>query len=520
MKINIGGRRMRLKNRGYVVYEKNCDATKALLGRKNFKEYFLLNAADTWLQPDYLKTPSSFGVDEEIDNSESQLLSTLDDDCLLHVMFFLDPLDVFTLKNVCCKFRELSDFYFRTIRDLNFTGMKGKRRMTLLEAKMISEKVGKNVTRLSINSEKFNSPRVLNFIPKYFPNLKHLRMIGFKLESSDFWQQMKKILFNLDTLDLSDNSFIHEDFLKCFKNVTDASLKSINLSNSNVSSDFFEHVQFLEHLNISGCRNITGRQLMPYVMANKNLISLHIGRCANIYGKAINEILLNAPQLRAVTLNNYYVDEDTSRFIIPNINSMVNLRELTIQNLNYPLCDQLLRTINLDNKIEVLNISYGNLTLTTVYAISTMKNLRKLFMNFKTSVSDDLIDYLVDKEKLEEIHLAACSYLTAENILRLFNIKSLKFLDISRCYGFTNEFVIDACMRIKDTQPREKIIMHVGQTEIDQCIASDEFYVDCKKFLHLSWECAKNLEHDYDIDEENNKAENSNQECYNLDGEL
>ncbi|KAG5671016.1 hypothetical protein PVAND_001236 [Polypedilum vanderplanki] len=517
IKINIGCGKMRFKNRGYVVYERNCDATKALLGRKNFKDYFLLCAADTWLQPDYIKPSNLYNIDEKINNNESKLLNILDDDCLLHIMYSLDPLDIFTLKNVCSKFFELSKFYFRTIRDLNFTIMKGKKKMTLLEAKMICEKVGKNVLKLSINSEKFNNPRILNFIPKYFPNLKYLQLIGFKLESKDFWEQMKKILIKLETLDLSDNSFIHENFLKCFKNEKNVKLKSLNLSNSNVSSDFLEHVQFIEHLNISGCRNINGQHLIPYVTANKNLISLNIGKCANIYGKAVNEILLNAQQLRAVTLNNYYVDEDTSRFVIPNINPMVNLKELTIQNLNYPLCDQLLRTINLENKLEILNISYGNLTLTTVYAISTMKNLRKLFMNFKTSVSDDLIDYLVDKEHLEEIHIAACSYLSAENILRLFNIKSLKFLDISRCYGFTNDFIIDVCLKIKETQPREKIFLQIGQTEIDQNILNDEFYLKCKKYLHLSWECAKNLEHDYDIDEENNKAENLNQDCYNLD---
>ena len=215
------------------------------------------------------------------------------------------------------------------------------------------------------------------------------------------------------------------------------------------------------------------------------------------------------------------MDEDTSRFVIPNINSMLNLKELCIHNLNYPPCDQLLRTINLNNLIEILDISYGNLTLTTIYAISTMKNLRKLIMNFKTSVSDDLIDYLVDMDHLEEIHIAGCSYLSAENVLRLFNIRSLKFLDISSCYGFTNDFIFQAASIINENLPRERLIIHVGLTEIDQTINRHPVYESIKKYVYLSWKTAKNTEHDYDIDDDSSKTDNQQEFMqYNLDGKF
>lgn len=521
MKINIGQEKVRMKNRGYVTYKRCCDATKALLSRKNFHEYFYLNAADTWLQPDYFGYTCMLNVNAKIDNNESEILSILNDDCLLHVMSFLEPNDVFMLKKVCSKFDDLADFYFHTIKALSLTTLNGYKRMTLLEAKLICDKVGKNVTRLTIDSEKFNNQRILSFIPKYFSNLKHLKLFGFRLDSKEFWCQMKRILLNLESLDLSDNSLIHESFMNCFKKTKIINLKSLDVSNSNVTGDFLENVKFLNYLNISGCRNINGRHLIIYAKNNKNIVSLNIGRCPNIYGRALNEILINAQQLKFIALNNYYVDEDTSRFVIPNINSMVNLKEMTIHNLNYPPCDQLLRTINLNNSIEILNISYGNLTLTTIYAISTMKKLRKLIMNFKTSVSDDLIDYLVEMKHLEEIHIAGCSYLSAENVLRLFLIRSLKFLDISSCYGFTNDFIFQASSIINENLPRERIIIHVGLTEIDQTIIQHALYENVKKYIYLSWKTANNAEHDYDIDEENNKSENQQEFIqYNLDGEF
>lgn len=232
-------------------------------------------------------------------------------------------------------------------------------------------------------------------------------------------------------------------------------------------------------------------------------------------------MLTHCNQLVSLTLNNYYIDEDTSRFIIPSINQMVNLKELSIQNINYPPCDQLLRTVNLKNSIEILNISYGNLTLTTVYAISTMKYLKKLIMNFKTSVCEDLIDYLTDKEFLEEIHIAGCSYLSPESILRLIELKTLKFLDISRCYGYSNDFVVNISKILTSSQPRDRFVIHVGQTEIDASIYRENLFVsDCRKFLSLKWKTTKDVEHDYDIDEENNRAEQQTHECFNLDGEL
>lgn len=213
----IGRGKCRMKNRGFVTYALACDATRALINRKNFKEYFSLHAADSWLQKDFDLSLKAQYIDYSIDNTASLLLSSLDDDCLLHVMSFLDPLDIFTLMKVCGKFCELSEFYFRTIKSLNFMEMKGKKKMTLLEAKLICEKVGRNVKKLTVNSDKFNNQRILNFIPKYFPKLKHLNLIGFKLDSVSFWQQMKGILINLEKIDLSDNSLIDENFLNCLR---------------------------------------------------------------------------------------------------------------------------------------------------------------------------------------------------------------------------------------------------------------------------------------------------------------
>lgn len=511
----------KMRNRGFVTFTKTSNASCALINRKKFSEFFVLSPADTWNQPDYegekhCMIETSYSDEPE---PESKLLETLNDDCLLHVMKFLDVLDIISLRKVCRKFSGLGEVQFKSIKKLNFANIKSGNKLTVHEAKLVMETVGTNIVNASISSEHFYNQRVLNFIPKYLTNLKHLHLTGFKLETLTFWDQMAKVLVTLETLDLSDNSEINENFLKSFTKATSV-LTTLNVSNCNINGNFLKMLPCIESLNISGCRYITGKQLIHFVDSNKKLKSLDISKCPNIFGKDVNEMLKKVPQLEKLALNNYYVDDETSRFVIPSINPLANLKDLTIQNVNYPPCDQLLRTINLENCIETLNISYGNLTLTSVYAISTMKCLKKLIMNFKNSVPEDLVDYLMELKKLEEVHISGCSYISPVNVMRLMQLRHLRFLDLSRCYGFTNEFIAEVAERLKEIQPSKIFLLHVGQTEIDQNVFNEPAVKTSRDILRLSWKTTKDVEHDYDIDEENNKAEKLNQrEVFSIDGE-
>ena len=507
-----------MRNRGFVTFTKASNASCALVNRKKFAEFFVLSPADTWNQPDYYNMKHSTVEESSLTDGDPKLLEILNEDCLLHVISFLDVLDILSLKKVSKKFSELGDVHLRSIKRLNFTNIKSSSKLTFHEAKLVVRAVGSNIAYASINSEKFYSRRVLSLIPKYLTNLKYLHLTGFKLEDQSFWDQMSKILIMLETLDLSDNSEINENFLKSFKKLQPR-LKKLDVSNSNVNGNFLKMIPHVEWLNISGCGYITGKQLIKFVVIRKSLKSLNIGKCPNIYGKDVNEMLKNVPQLEMLSLNNYYVDDETSRFVIPSINPLMSLKELTIQNVNYPPSDQLLRTINLNNCIETLNISYGNLTLTSVHAMRTMKHLKKLIINFKNSVPEDFVDYLMELEKLEELHFSCCSYISPANVLRLMVLRSLKFLDISRCYGFTNEFIIHAVKTLKETQPRNKFLIRIGQTEINQNAFNDPEVKACRDYFQLCWKTTRDIEHDYDIDEENNKIEKlSEQEVFSIDG--
>lgn len=391
--------RRRMRNRGFVTYIECCHATTALINRKKFQNLFTLNHADTWLQPDYVKMEKDMNYppkyQENDDFITSDLLRTLNDDCLLQIMTHLDVLDVLNLKNVCQYLGELAKTHLKSIRSVDFSKVREKKKITLHESRLVMKSIGKPVFAASVNSEKLLGRRILNLIPKYLRDLQHLQLKGFKLDSGVFWDQMGKILKQLQTLDLSDNSEIHEDFLRKVDS-SSRKLKKLSVANSNINGKFISNLPLVQELNVSGCRFVNGRQLIEYISRNENLISLNIARCPNIYGQELNELLQKFRNCECLSLNNYYVDEISSRFVIPNINQLDMLKNLTICNVNFPPSDQLLRTINFtNNKIETLNISYGSLSLTSVYALSIMKQLQRLIMNFKNTVPDDLVDYLV-----------------------------------------------------------------------------------------------------------------------------
>lgn len=505
----------RLRNCGFVTFAKCYQASCALINRKKFVNLFSLHAADTWLQPDYDE-----GLGDDLYNSDesSDLFKTLNDDCLLHIIAQLDVLDILNLKKVCRKFEQLVKINLRSIRRIDFARIKPKKKITLHEARNIFKSIGKPITVVNVNSEKFYGKRILNFIPKFIPDVKHLKLNGFNLESSSFWDTMSKILTNIETLDLSDNSEINEQFLRKL-DPSGQHLKSLSVANSNINGQFLKTLPLVRCLNVSGCRFINGRQINEFIARNNNLTSLNMAKCTNIYGQEMNELLQNFKNCESLSLNNYYIDEISSRFVIPNINTMNELRDLTICNINFPPSDQLLRTINFDsNKIECLNISSGSLTLTSVYAISTMRKLKKLVMNFKNAVPDDIVDYLVELEYFEELHISCCSYVSPMNALRLFSMPKFHLLDVSRCYGYSNEFVCEVVEVLRERRADFITEIIVGQTEINQNVVNDERMKNYRKFLLLNWDTAKDVEHDYDIDEENNRSENiSQQEHFTLD---
>ena len=503
-------------NYGFITFKECSVATKVLVNRKKLDEYFVIMPADSWHQPEY----QNMSLNLCCTFKDPNLISTLNDDCLLKIVSFLDLHEVMTFRNVCRKFEDVAEVYCKHQRTLDFSKIKSKNKLSLMDARNIMNNVGDHIQSLSISSEKFNNQRVLQLMSKHLNNVVNLKITGFKLDKV-FWRQMRNILLKLESLDVSDNRNINEEFLNCFKKKgTEKCLRKLNLSNNVLNGNCLINLKSITDLNISDCNNINGKNLKEFVKLNDGLKTLDISKCSNLYGNDVNEVLEKLLELESLSLNNYYIDDVNSGVSIPNVNKLVKLKHLHVHNIYYPPTDQLLKTINIENIIETLNISYGQLAQTSVNAIFTMRHLKKFVMNFKHSLPDDLVEYLLTMEHLEEIHVAGCSNISSNNVLRFIRLQNLKLLDISRCYGFNNNFIFEVISILKENNYEKKLEIFVGGTEIDTNILDHPLVIEMKNVLDIKLTTTKDLAHDYDIDEENNnKAEVIPQEFFNIDGE-
>ena len=512
--IKSDGKVKNKSNYGFITFKECSVATTVLVNRKKLAKYFMIMPADSWHQPNFNKT-----LDSCCTFTEPNLISTLNDDCLLKILSFLDIHEVMTFKNVCKKFEDVAEIHCKHQRELDVSKIKSKIKLTLMDVRNILNHVGNNIQSLAMSSEKINNHRVLQLLSKSLKNVVNLKITGFKLDKQ-FWWQMRNVLLKLESLDVSDNSNINEEFLNCFKGKSSRKcLKKLNLSNNVLNGSCLVNLKSITDLNISECNKISGKNLKQFVKLNEGLRALDISKCSNLYGNDVNDVLGKLLQLETLSLNNYYIDDVNSGMSVPNVNSLVNLKHLYVHNINYPPNDQLLKTINKKNVIETLDISYGQLEQTSVDAIFTMRQLKKFIMNFKYSLPDDLVEYLLTMEHLEEIHLAGCLNISSNNVLRFIRIKNLKLLDISRCYGFNNNFIFELIEILKENCFQKKLQILIGGTEIDVNILEHPVVIEMENVLEIKLTTTKDYEHDYDIDEENNnKAEVIPQEFFNIDG--
>lgn len=450
------------------------------MNRHRLHELFVIHAADSWHQPDLIHPRS---VRDSSENQESPAnspkdsktsLENLNEYCLLTIVSFLDPFELVSLRNVCTRLAQVADTQLKSIRELNITSLKQQKKITLMEMRHLFYYAGKSARRLIISSEKFdsaNSTRILQLIPKYCKNLQYLQLTGFRL-NLDVWRKFSHLLRNLKFLDLSDSCELRDDAFNCYKKGTHQ-LKELKLANNNlVTGKFLGNLKGLVKLDISNCQNIDGKHLKTFSSNNplKTLKCLNISHNNNLLEADVNLILKNlSPSLESLTLNNYYFgQQDEIRPLC--LKSLESLKFLNIVNIFFPTEDQPLDTLCSYSKIEELQLTSGKLTESSLCAVSNLKNLKKLILNSKTPAESHLetlmVDFLIEIEGLQEVHLKDCSFVNLSEIFRLIEFsRSLKYLDLTKYYGLNNENILEV-FEILEAQ-RKPLKLVVSQTEVD-----------------------------------------------------
>ncbi len=180
-------------------------------------------------------------------------------------------------------------------------------------------------------------------------------------------------------------------------------LRSLSLSGSNITNegvDFLTHLPYLEKLDLSSCKNLTGNSLYR----------------------------LRGIPLKKLSIMGSKIDD----------NGLSNLRDTPLESLalnGCPITDQGLANLGPKESLHTLSFDHcKQITGAGVRHLSQFPNLKSLSMSFCEGIAPDGFDGLAALSSLESLRMGGCR-VTALTLSDIQHLPSLIALDILGCPG-------------------------------------------------------------------------------------
>lgn len=316
---------------------------------------------------------------------------------------------------------------------------------------------------------------------KELASLKNLRKL--RLPKTSFTDQdMMALSSQLTVLDLSHCKVTSTIFERI---CTMSGLQILNLSHTNVNDDGLKSISNklpnLQELDLSGCKNINGSQILNYVAQCRELRKLILAECGvsgwewqnlealnqlqelDFSSGAMNDHDLHqlttvcASRLRRLILANnrgitdagcrklsackqlQELDLSGSQVTGEGIRSLPELRTLLLKNCHniqdLTLLDELPRLSHVDlsecNKLDVESIMglVKKFTQLEILGLSGCKN-----------INDDCLHVLLELTQLRKLYLSKCNNITKKFVPDLLKLTFLSHLDLE-CHELTGEYM-------------------------------------------------------------------------------
>ncbi|XP_015904072.1 F-box/LRR-repeat protein 16 isoform X2 [Parasteatoda tepidariorum] len=282
------------------------------------------------------------------------------------------------------------------------------------------------------------------------------------------------------------------DVVSNFPNTYVRQIRSLLLRCCNVTDKghevLLEFFHGVVHLEMSGCNEVTDAGL--WASLHPRITHLTLADCINVADESVAAIAQLLPSLRELNLQAYHVTDAALAFfgpqqggtlqvlrlrscweltnhgllnlvhVLPNLTILSlsgcskvtddgvellaeNLRQLRILDLSwcpritdaaleYIACDlSLLEELILDRCVHVTDIGVGYL--------STMVNLRILYLRWCTQIRDFGLQHLCTMRSLQILSLAGCPLLTSSGLSSLVQLRELRELELTNCAGASEE---------------------------------------------------------------------------------
>jgi len=296
------------------------------------------------------------------------------------------------------------------------------------------------------------------------PNVVKSNILSF-LSSKEqcYIRQVNKLFSNLPVL--SDQIYISTfyDDVKVAKLLNTYKLKaitSIDLSYNGLITDSslqqFDKCEKLQHLNLAGCKHITGL----YINKFKYLQHLNLTDCRLVDDIGFNEF----KQLKYLNVRSYFITDVSLRHYwcvkitdasVTYIEQLPNLQELNlgwcnqithidkIKNLTRLQldCCSYIVSVNLTNCPRLLHLDLNcchRIDKAVFENISNLINLQQLHLTSCYNITDIELSYFVKLKQLHYLNLSNCYNITDIGLFHLSELYRLQHLDLYECYKITD----------------------------------------------------------------------------------
>lgn len=353
------------------------------------------------------------------ETKEQPSLLSLNDDCLLLILDYLNIIHLLNFRGTCKRIDHLIHLKLLRFRDFDLSDFSWAFRDKQEEnAQYIFGNFGAAMTSLIAVGKfrYFMVPHLFDYIEQKCPNLEKLQLRGFTFTKREI-HRMTSIVRNLKSLTLRNCQFNENDGM------------FISLTNN------------LRDISIYNNREITGLCLLGL----SNLHSLCLPKCFTINMELLSLILQKNPTLKKLELFfNYGMDDEITNAIIKNvagleeiiindhsntrINRLSELANLKRLSVNYATINPFnLKTLASTSTLEKLKIDGTRCGWSTLKNISNMTNLKVLEIKItKNCKMNEQLHYLAKLKCLKKLILRTEEILDHE---MLFNVvKACNFL--------------------------------------------------------------------------------------------
>lgn len=326
----------------------------------------------------------------------SEMDKSLNDDCIIKIMSFLDVYELGAMAKYSQRFQLLAQHQ----RNLKITQKESNcgavEPMTIMELRNLLrlQGFGHSAISLKISISAFQTSQrhaICDRLVQYLgPQLKSLSLIGFGVTSSHF-EQFKPLLLQLHYLDIDlsyefDYEKLHEKWL----NLRELRIKSVG------------SVQLLSTTStkIAKFPNVTNLVIASGYKLHENLF------------KTIASNFSNVRQLAIVIIYDYYTELSNASAVndFQHIHELKQLKKLHLSFNRTYLTDNVIDTIAKMNTLENFTLEINNYGVTGERWFDiTMRNLKKLLQGMVQAKELRLSGILLTFDKLSEIIRTAIS---------------------------------------------------------------------------------------------------------------